>query len=478
MHNSEGFWEFSQAIIKIGAKYGALDPKNVLSCRQTVAKSSYDLAASMEESLINFLKTSKVVDNDQYALTSDIWTSKFTLDSYLEIHISYIYQFKINTSVLKMVHFDQKHTAQNIEDELVKCITEIGGNPAKCRITTDCGSNILRTVQSMQNIQCGCHRLNTVIRTSWNKTEIPELVELESSIGKLFSFISKKADLQSKLPVKVKPTSQTRAWRGLIEKLERIQISYDVLESELDRFNKRVLIVSIDKNVLSHCIRLLKPFESIFDKLEKSKSPSIQNLIPSYYLVQEHLNIKEDDPKFIADFKTEISTQLTAKLLPTFTEMHYIGTFLDPSFKNYSFIKNDISRLETIEKSKALVRKFCCQFKREIVEPLLVEPPKPKYSNNLFDMIDSPNLAKDEVQSYINHRNHRLENPLDFWKRNASEYPELSTLAQQIYCCQASSSLSERIFSYGGKINNPGRSSLKPKHLCHLIKLASFFQNL
>ena len=67
----------------------------------------------------------------------------------------------------------------------------------------------------------------------------------------------------------------------------------------------------------------------------------------------------------------------------------------------------------------------------------------------------------------------KSSNPLIFWKDNKNKFPLLSCIAQEILMIQASSALSERIFTFSGKYNSYQRASMKPEALAALSRLKS-----
>lgn len=325
-----------------------------------------------------------------------------------------------------------------------------------------------------KNFKCACHRLHTVIKTVWETTQIEQIVELERSITKLMSFVSHKVDLQARLPVKIKATSQTRAWRGLVEKLDRIDQSYDALRSELAKINKEILIVSVDRQVLHAVLEVLRPLKSIFDKLELSKSPSIQNVLPSFHLLQSHFSSPSEET-FIGSLKKEFLSCLHDKFSPIIKDEHFMASFLSPRLKTFSFIKDKKERDDAINHAKKLIKIDPPQLPTIICD---VEP-KAKKPFDLFESIEPQQtvqqISMSEVDKYSEFVNAEPIDPLSFWKSQTS-LPQLQNFAQSLFAIQASSSLSERIFSYGGMINSPSRSSLSPETLCGLISLASYLK--
>ena len=63
-------------------------------------------------------------------------------------------------------------------------------------------------------------------------------------------------------------------------------------------------------------------------------------------------------------------------------------------------------------------------------------------------------------------------NPLQWWKSNTKELPLLCQLARRYLAIQATSSLSERLFSKAGQVSTLAQAQLKPERVDELVFLA------
>ncbi len=62
-------------------------------------------------------------------------------------------------------------------------------------------------------------------------------------------------------------------------------------------------------------------------------------------------------------------------------------------------------------------------------------------------------------------------NPLDWWKQNASRYPNVAKVARAVLCIPATSAPSERVFSTAGKTISQERCRMLPDHAEDLVFL-------
>lgn len=163
MNDSVFFQNFCQEMMYIGSKYGIVETKHLLTSN-TVAKNVYERANDLLLKLYAYLDANNIIENGFFSLMSDIWSSHYSKNSYLQVHIQWIDDnFELNNGILSMDHFPLAHTNENIKSCLLSVFEKINLSPSKARIVTDCGSNILLAVKDMQSYACSCHRLSTVL---------------------------------------------------------------------------------------------------------------------------------------------------------------------------------------------------------------------------------------------------------------------------------------------------------------------------
>ena len=162
-----------------------------------------------------------------------MWTSNYNNDSYLDFHITWFDKqaFSIRHSQYAMENITNK-TAASIQSVLYRLLAEIGEfDPSKTHITTDCTSTMIKATEFMISYKCACHRLNTSIEKAFSevKRNVHVIAQLDEAVSAVVTNIQHKADIQRLLQVKIKSGGQTRAWRGLFEKYNRVCQNYDRL---------------------------------------------------------------------------------------------------------------------------------------------------------------------------------------------------------------------------------------------------------
>ena len=102
----------------------------------------------------------------------------------------------------------------------------------------------------------------------------------------------------------------------------------------------------ISPQLLSERSIFMEKFYLLFDNLEFSDKPTLQNALPSYYSMKKYCivdTIKRTN-SIINLLKLEIDKELEDKYWTSITQLHWIASWLDPTFKNLLFI-TDISYL-------------------------------------------------------------------------------------------------------------------------------------
>lgn len=195
-------------------------------------------------------------------------------------------------------------------------------------------------------------------------------------------------------------------------------------------------------------------------------------------------------------------------------EIHWIATFLDPSFRELTFIISKQSRLERLQAIEAGLFSMANNMKTEDLHLFVKvsrvfvktrrwwfdhcykdgessEKQKKESNNDPFSHYRSETsfkakeetiqeLLSVEIADYktisIYNGNERYE-VLNFWKHNERRLPILSIIAKRILIIQASSAESERHFSSGGNIVSESRSRLSDTSVESLVVLREAYLN-
>ena len=198
----------------------------------------------------------------------------------------------------------------------------------------------------------------------------------------------------------------------------------------------------------------------------------------------------KNDLFIIAELKVELLQSLEEKYASSITDLHWVASYLDPSFKNFSFIDD----VEYLDKKKKAVRKSI-----HILATDLFDQSNSTFisatqdASTSFDTSSSKRLKQDpfadfrqktassssnvfstkrvwtieldrQIQIYENVQidSNYDNNPLSFRKGQKDTINMLANIAKSLFVIAASSAESERHFSMAGQIVTEQRSLLGP----------------
>ena len=155
----------------------------------------------------------------------------------------------------------------------------------------------MAVTNSRTRIDCAGHRLNTAINTAWKCVldKSGELKQLNDDYHQLVSYVNHASDVQEELPCTLKHGGVTRPWRSLYSMFYSVRKSSEKLREILVPCKREHLIIRINTNLLNLVTEFLKPMASVFDKLEYANVPALQNVLPSFYLLQNKWESSRDD---------------------------------------------------------------------------------------------------------------------------------------------------------------------------------------
>ncbi len=103
------------------------------------------------------------------------------------------------------------------------------------------------------------------------------------------------------------------------------------------------------------------------------------------------------------------------------------------------------------------------------------EPPmkKRRVLDDYDDDDDDQPCESNEIQSYLNCQVGPCTEILQWWREHQAQFPQLSKVAKNIRCVQASSAPSERNFSIAGNVVSKRRCALRPHSVNDILFMNS-----
>jgi hypothetical protein len=453
-------------------------------------------------------------------------TDDVNKNSYSDFTVFWVNNWTLKHALYKCEYFPEKHTAQNIQKFIDKNLNELGLSLVDTPCTTDKGSNIIAATTAKTHVDCSCHRLNTAIDTAWKKILAldSELRQLDNFCHDLVKYVNQASGIQSHLPTSLKHGGETRPWRSLTDMFTSIGKSRDALVSLLRERKREHLISRIDVDLLNDVIVFLRVFPSLFDILEFANIPTLQNSLPVYYTLYEEWQPQTSDGDSTALMKREFLTALTNKYWDSLSMLHFVATFLDPSLRDFVFVRNVNDRqvflkqvndsIHTLAKQSTVPSRDDTPETTDTVQPstssavagvtspavLEVEPVIKKLKVDPFQWFrkvstdSSSVVVMQELRSIEDRVNDELRdyknqlvpcatlkdfNPLQWWGLQSDKFPLLSDIARRIFVIPASSSECERHFSAFNARNiiSAQRNGLYPETVEALSVVLEGFKN-
>jgi len=265
----------------------------------------------------------------------------------LDVHVVWINRdFCVKHAALAVRHFGTGvHTGNNISSAIDDILAEYGLPDDDTPLTTDHGSNIVAALKNNIRLDCLCHRLHTTLETAWRgtKCEEPDAAAYENAVSELCRFAKQSSRVQEQLPKSLKHGGDTRPWVSMYRRADSVESSYNALVTVLTAKNRLELVTSVNRGLNREVMELTKKMKDIFESLEKVNEPTLQLVVPSYYLLIQMLAPSIRDSKVIQTFRKQLKN-LDEKYWNSINALHWMVTFLDTSFKHFDFIPQIFSK--------------------------------------------------------------------------------------------------------------------------------------
>ena len=410
----------------------------------------------------------------------------------------------MRSGVLATRHMPEQHTGLNIATRIHDIVQEFKIPEEKVAgISRDNASNMDVAVATLgySDTCCFGHTLQLAINSALDLPDIKSCVSAGRNVCSHFNFSVKSTTELRKVGCgKALQQDVATHWNSTYYMLNSLLPNragiYSVLHNKDFTKPDRAKELEIKNEhwiVMEKLCEVLKPFEIATSQLSGELYPTLGSVYPLIHgVLQNHMIPKEDDPKEIIEFKEKVVKLIQERFM--IGEEHQcddaIASALHPCYKKLKFLSR-VSRLQIKSKLEELCIKYAKSIKpveTEIPE-LPVVPPKVKRESEqhseaamkylLGDAYEISDDENDDVESEIDRyisEPQRTEDPLRWWKGNASRFPHLQRLARRYLCRPCTSVPSERIFSAAGNTVTKGRTRLDPDTVDELLFLHCYFK--
>lgn len=348
-----GLIEMVQLGIDLGSEFGQIDAKECLVGRKTVAE---ELKTTSEKYRQEMAKTlQKPIATREISGSMDLWRDMFRR-YYLDFSVSWLEGWNLRSTQMRCGLFDQAKTAENIQAASDKLFDEFGLIKGDMPITTDRGANVIAGLRDELRFQCFGHRLNNVNESSWDalKASDETFRQFDESLHSISAF-AHQCDLE--IPVTIKQFSATRPWRSFFLVPNSILRSYDRLREELSKRNELYRMQNLDFDLLQQISKLFETISLLFDVLERSSIPTLQNVVPTFYKVLRICQPSATDLPVVAKLKKLLAKNMHDKYYADLQQAHFLAMELDPSFKSLDNIAEEPTEENPNMKTRKEVKK-------------------------------------------------------------------------------------------------------------------------
>lgn len=431
--------------------------------------------------------TEEMKNIEFFGLTTDGWTSSNS-HKFIAVTVSFINEnWQLVCRTLACRDLNISNTGENI-----KCLIEtILGEfkVEKHQVTaavSDRGPNCVLAVElsGFQHVPCFAHAINTKMEEMLAMNFIaPVLAKIKrifatfsrsNNAKKFFESCQKSLNLSC---IKMPSSCPTRWWSetGQFKFVIANEMALYKFTTTYPDMDQTCLLSQDDIGRIKAILLVMEPMEKYVTTLGSETFATASIVVPLIHKLDVVFKkFKFHDPIACFEMKKFF------KSVPKFLEKLYIedkslmelATYLDPRFKDSRRMDLEVILRREINELKAN-QSNCEDSCNDNVSKKVSK--KKSALEELFDAEEESivvDVATHELDLYFSQLKIPItENPLSWWKNRSNVFPYLSRLAKKYLCVPATSVLSERVFSRGGKVITKETNRITDQHAEELIFL-------
>lgn len=426
------------------------------------------------------------------SITTDMWTSDSNR-AYITVTSHFIFNDHLYSPVIATREIREAHTGLNIATLLSNILIEWGIKDKIVTVVSDNGANIKNAINEhlcKHHHPCVAHTLNLSVNEaiSSNKEFLDVLKKCRTLVGHFKHSVlasEKLRQLQIQMglsQLKVKQDVSTR-WNSSLHMMERLIEIKDPLSAAITYLPRApIFLTSLEWELISDCLPLLKPFDVMTVELSAEKYPTLSKVIPLIRGLQYTLKNVTTKTATGNSIKQNL-IEIVARRLGILEQNKTVAkaTFMDPRFKKAGFgiVENANNAEKWITDELKCIMKNTHDIIESTTPPINIEPTLlweqfdskvSKIKTNLSADISASLMIRQYLElPYLS----RTKCPLEFWSQHKNTFPELYKLQLKYLSVPATSVPSERVFSKTGQLTNDRRNRLHPNNLEYIIFLNS-----
>ncbi|XP_047117392.1 zinc finger BED domain-containing protein 4-like [Schistocerca piceifrons] len=320
-------------------------------------------------------------------ITTDGWTSVKN-ENYIAVSAHFIDEnCNLKSYLLSSFKFHDKHTAENISNELQNVTSTWGITNKIVACTTDNAPNMVKAVMMCKwwHVPCFAHTLNLIVQASLEpvtdtRAKVKSIVEFFKRSPRA---LEKLHNIQKQMGVPILTPKQdcpTR-WNSTYEMFDRLLKIKEPLQSTLAilSVDLQTKLSNEDWLVIEKSCEILSPFEQVTTEISSERNVTLSKVVLLSKGLQSHcLRLKNSDygneatNTVIAKLEDGICTRLVQKLADKAIACE--ATLLDPRFREHGFPKTGHRLKETKD---AIINK-CCAIRQKPTRCSTENPPPAK----------------------------------------------------------------------------------------------------
>ncbi|KAM8843639.1 E3 SUMO-protein ligase ZBED1-like [Synchiropus picturatus] len=446
------------------------------------------------------------------ALTADVWTS-VPAEAYLGVMCHFVGEdWSMQSYSLSTTLLEDGHTAEIIAEWLESVVASFDISPDKINaVVHDNSANVVAAVKILSDkhgwtsVACAGHTLNLVVEcaTSDNQTMTTCVAAARGlvrhfRVSELAS--SKLKDKQQKMgtPHQALVSDQSSCWNSTYLMLARLLEQRWPLTAALSDLavapkGRPDLDLKPEQwAILEEFCQAVEPFDGATVILRGHEYVTLSAIPHLVHSLSKSIQSLSFDTSAVQLFQTQVMEQISIRwhelsvFHDDFPNKALLAAALDPRFRKLKFLSpQEAFKVKSIVQSIAFaLSKELKQIKSDETESVVttaVHTPKPGAKSSFIAKVLGPDTSDEEeedeeqkmnqtVQNEVlvyfgDHPAAKREDPLSWWRTNATRFPTLSKLARVFLCIPATSMPAELLFSAPGNVASKLRAGLSAEHV-------------
>lgn len=438
-------------------------------------------------------------------LSAEGWTA-LNGDHYIALTAHYLGpQLDAKSCLLDCFAYNDKHSAVEIKDELVRIAEQWCVHTKVIAVVSDANQNIITAVQlaGWPHMPCFAQTLNLIAEEA-----LKEIVDITSRVRAIVDYFRRNADATSTLKnvlqqlllpdrdlVQDYPSCQWnmtyRMFHRMVEMREPVVSSLALMVED----GPDCLLGDADWDVVSLTCDLLKPTYEVTSELSSERYSLASKIILMarglVMLCQKQLNIPTLPP--VVRRMSGIMLASMSKLYTSLESSSFLAEamLLDPRFKRSGFA-DDSSADRTVNSIVSLASRGLVASTEESIAFTVSEPDGTisaqlpsslvptssiwsDYDQRVYIIVQQQNPAAEaqaQVRQFLEEPLvPRQDNCLEWWQSRSAIYSRLVDVVRERLCIVATSVPCDRMYSKSGAILNDRRSRLDQSEVRQLVFL-------